>query len=92
MSTAQMSSPLCGEVVRRWGASLVVVLVTWPWFKITRSVTKNLRVAEQGDVTIHSLTRRIVRRNKDSAVIQLIQIVNLVFLNRLQLGASSENC
>ncbi|GFU59310.1 uncharacterized protein TNCV_4198321 [Trichonephila clavipes] len=38
-------------------ASLGVVHVTWPWFKITWSVTKSPRVAEQCDVDIHSLTQ-----------------------------------
>ncbi|GFW60876.1 hypothetical protein TNCV_4870891 [Trichonephila clavipes] len=40
----------------RVSASSGVVLVTLPWFKITRSVAKTPRVAEQCDVNIHSLT------------------------------------
>ncbi|GFV78825.1 hypothetical protein TNCV_4079251 [Trichonephila clavipes] len=38
-------------------ASSGVVLVTSPWFKITRSVAKSPHVAEQCDVSIHSLTQ-----------------------------------
>ncbi|GFW48435.1 hypothetical protein TNCV_1109951 [Trichonephila clavipes] len=38
------------------GVTSGVVLVTWPCFKITRSVVKNSRVAEQCDVNIGSLT------------------------------------
>ncbi|GFT49360.1 hypothetical protein TNCV_4583291 [Trichonephila clavipes] len=51
-----MSFHWCGVVVRRRGASSGVVLVTCPWFKITRSIAKSPRVAEQCDVNIHSLT------------------------------------
>ncbi|GFX92412.1 uncharacterized protein TNCV_1706881 [Trichonephila clavipes] len=54
---AQTSCRWCGVVVRRGDASSGVVLITCPWFKITRSVAKRLRVAEQGDGNIHSLTR-----------------------------------
>ncbi|GFV67725.1 uncharacterized protein TNCV_4624051 [Trichonephila clavipes] len=57
LSRAQTSSCWCGVVVRREGASSGVVLVTSPWFKITRSVAKSRRVAEQCDVNIHSLRR-----------------------------------
>ncbi|GFS97955.1 uncharacterized protein TNCV_2018931 [Trichonephila clavipes] len=55
LSRAQTSSRGCGVVVRRGGASSGVV--TCRWFKITRSVAKSLRGAEQCDVNIHSLTR-----------------------------------
>ncbi|GFU54778.1 uncharacterized protein TNCV_1082321 [Trichonephila clavipes] len=47
LSIAQTSSRWCGVVVRRGVAISGVVLVTWPWFKMTRSVTKIPRVAEQ---------------------------------------------
>ncbi|GFY20097.1 uncharacterized protein TNCV_2147901 [Trichonephila clavipes] len=57
LSRTQMSSCWCGVEVRRGGASSDVILVTWPWFKITRYVVKCARVAEQCDVNIHSLTR-----------------------------------
>ncbi|GFW61450.1 hypothetical protein TNCV_346981 [Trichonephila clavipes] len=49
-----MSSRWCGVVVRRGGASSGVVHVTLPWFKITLSVAKSPRVAEQCDINIHS--------------------------------------
>ncbi|GFY15137.1 uncharacterized protein TNCV_1569521 [Trichonephila clavipes] len=64
LSRAKKSSRWCGVVVRRGGASSDVVLVTLPWFKITRSVAKSSRVAEQCDVNIHSLARehRLNRR------------------------------
>ncbi|GFV03537.1 uncharacterized protein TNCV_5060781 [Trichonephila clavipes] len=56
LSRAQTSSRWCGVVVRRGGASSGVVHVTWPRYKITRSVVKSPRVAEQcDDVNIHSL-------------------------------------
>ncbi|GFT33885.1 hypothetical protein TNCV_4383711 [Trichonephila clavipes] len=42
--------------LREEGASSGVVLVTLPWYKMTRSVAKSPRVAEQCDVNIHSLT------------------------------------
>ncbi|GFY08574.1 hypothetical protein TNCV_810071 [Trichonephila clavipes] len=38
--------PWCGMVVRRGDVSSGVILVTWPWFKITRSITKSLQVAQ----------------------------------------------
>ncbi|GFT79438.1 uncharacterized protein TNCV_604421 [Trichonephila clavipes] len=56
LSIAETSFHWCDVVVRRWGASSGVVHVTWPWFKITWSVTKSPRVAEQRDVNIYSLT------------------------------------
>ncbi|GFU17066.1 uncharacterized protein TNCV_2480071 [Trichonephila clavipes] len=56
LSRAQTSSHGCGVVVKREGASSGVVLVTSPWFKMTRSVAKSSRVAEQCDINIHSLT------------------------------------
>ncbi|GFV45215.1 hypothetical protein TNCV_1299401 [Trichonephila clavipes] len=43
---------------RRGGASSGVVLVIWPWLKMTSSVAKFPRVAEQCDVYLHSLTLR----------------------------------
>ncbi|GFW72978.1 uncharacterized protein TNCV_831011 [Trichonephila clavipes] len=55
LSKAQTSSRGCGVVVRRGGAISCVVVVT-PWFKMTKSVAKSPRVAEQCDVNIHSLT------------------------------------
>ncbi|GFS81170.1 uncharacterized protein TNCV_1224191 [Trichonephila clavipes] len=54
LSRAQTSSRWCGVVVRREGASSGVVLITWPGFKITRSVAKSPRVAEQCAVNLHS--------------------------------------
>ncbi|GFT65969.1 hypothetical protein TNCV_375461 [Trichonephila clavipes] len=45
LSRAQASSRWCGVVVRRGDASSDVVLVTSPWFKITRSFAKNPRIA-----------------------------------------------
>ncbi|GFS85807.1 uncharacterized protein TNCV_2973501 [Trichonephila clavipes] len=57
LSRAEMSSRWCGVVVRRGGASSGVVHVFCPWFKITWSVAKSPRVADQCDVNIHSLTR-----------------------------------
>ncbi|GFV85087.1 uncharacterized protein TNCV_3320251 [Trichonephila clavipes] len=52
LSRAETSSRWCGVVVRRGGASSGVVHVTW--FKITWSVAKSPRVAEQCDVNINS--------------------------------------
>ncbi|GFW28017.1 uncharacterized protein TNCV_768971 [Trichonephila clavipes] len=57
LSRAETSSRWCGVVVRRGGCS-GVVHVTLPWFKITWSVAKSPRVAEQCDVNINSLTHR----------------------------------
>ncbi|GFW37998.1 uncharacterized protein TNCV_4631991 [Trichonephila clavipes] len=56
LSRAQTSSRWCGVVVREGGASSGVVLVTKPWFKMTRSVAKSPRVSEQCDINIHSFT------------------------------------
>ncbi|GFW75016.1 uncharacterized protein TNCV_2678841 [Trichonephila clavipes] len=56
LSRAQTSSRWCGVVVRRGDANTGVIHVTWPWFKITWSVAKSPRVAEQCDANIHSLT------------------------------------
>ncbi|GFV15523.1 uncharacterized protein TNCV_4835491 [Trichonephila clavipes] len=53
LSRAQTFFRWCGVVVRRESASLDVVLVTWPWSKITWSVAKSPRVAEQCNVNIH---------------------------------------
>ncbi|GFW50616.1 uncharacterized protein TNCV_2889181 [Trichonephila clavipes] len=56
LSRAETSSRWCGVVVRReGGASSGVVHVTRPWFKITWSVAKSPRVAEQCDVNIQSI-------------------------------------
>ncbi|GFW96038.1 uncharacterized protein TNCV_957521 [Trichonephila clavipes] len=57
LSRAEASSRWCGVVVRRGGASSGVVHVTLPWFKITWSVAKSFRVAEQCDVNIQSINR-----------------------------------
>ncbi|GFX56764.1 uncharacterized protein TNCV_495121 [Trichonephila clavipes] len=59
LSRAQTSSRWWTSVVRRSVASSGVVHVTSPWFKITWSVDKSSRVAEQCDVNIHSLTHQI---------------------------------
>ncbi|GFX44050.1 uncharacterized protein TNCV_4118461 [Trichonephila clavipes] len=61
-SRSQTSSRWYGVEVRRGGAISGVVLVTVPWFKITRSVTKSPRVPEQCDVNIHSLTHHILHK------------------------------
>ncbi|GFT46768.1 uncharacterized protein TNCV_1317111 [Trichonephila clavipes] len=61
LSTAETSSRWCGVVVRRGGASSGVVHVTWPWFKITWSVAKSPRVAEQCDVNIQSTNQPVSR-------------------------------
>ncbi|GFU77406.1 uncharacterized protein TNCV_3497801 [Trichonephila clavipes] len=50
LSRAETSSRWCGVVVRRGGCQLRCR----PWFKITRSVAKSPRVAEQCDVNIQS--------------------------------------
>ncbi|GFS92901.1 uncharacterized protein TNCV_1162731 [Trichonephila clavipes] len=55
LSRAQTSSRWCGMVVRREGDSSGVVLVPWPWFKITKSAAKSSRVAEWCGINIHSL-------------------------------------
>ncbi|GFX98533.1 hypothetical protein TNCV_1501111 [Trichonephila clavipes] len=55
-----MSSRWCGVVVKRGGASSSVVHVTSSWFKITWSVAKSPRVAEQCDVNIQSIFRGIM--------------------------------
>ncbi|GFT13970.1 uncharacterized protein TNCV_2616011 [Trichonephila clavipes] len=47
LSRAETSSQWCGVVVRRGGASSGIVHVTRPWFKMTWSVAKNPRLAEQ---------------------------------------------
>ncbi|GFW75547.1 uncharacterized protein TNCV_4427301 [Trichonephila clavipes] len=52
---AQTSFRWCGVIVRRReSASSGDVLVTCPWLKITKSVVKSPRVAEQCPVNIHS--------------------------------------
>ncbi|GFT49657.1 uncharacterized protein TNCV_3367951 [Trichonephila clavipes] len=51
-SRAQTSSCWSGEVVKR---GQLKYRPRQPWFKITRSVSKSPRVAEQCDVNIHSL-------------------------------------
>ncbi|GFX20442.1 hypothetical protein TNCV_3488001 [Trichonephila clavipes] len=45
LSGAHTSSHWCGVVVRRGGTSSCAVLVTRPWLKFSRSVTKSPRVA-----------------------------------------------
>ncbi|GFV69452.1 uncharacterized protein TNCV_2778671 [Trichonephila clavipes] len=55
LSRAETSSRSCSVVVRRGGASSGVVHVTWPWLKITWSVAKSPRVAEQCDGNIQSI-------------------------------------
>ncbi|GFW99788.1 uncharacterized protein TNCV_3420171 [Trichonephila clavipes] len=55
LSRAQTTSRWCGVVVRRGGVSSGVFLITSPWFKITRSIAKSPRVAEQCDVNIQSI-------------------------------------
>ncbi|GFS98931.1 uncharacterized protein TNCV_3529001 [Trichonephila clavipes] len=57
LSRAETSSRWCGVVVRRGGASSSVVHVTCPWFKITWSVAKSPRAAEQCDVNIQSINQ-----------------------------------
>ncbi|GFS89155.1 uncharacterized protein TNCV_1259031 [Trichonephila clavipes] len=57
VSRAETSSRWCGVVVRRGGASSGVVHVTCRWFKITWSVAKSPRAAEQCDVNIQSINR-----------------------------------
>ncbi|GFU67175.1 uncharacterized protein TNCV_3676101 [Trichonephila clavipes] len=64
LSGAQTSSRWCGVVASRGGASSGVVHVTSPWFKITWSVAKSPRVAEQCDVNIYSLTHAIPGNTK----------------------------
>ncbi|GFV15918.1 uncharacterized protein TNCV_989011 [Trichonephila clavipes] len=73
---AQTSSRCRGGVVRRGGASLGVVLVTYPWLKMTRSVAKSPRVAEQceghlkslvHETLVEDLTARIVVASADIA-------------------------
>ncbi|GFU00715.1 uncharacterized protein TNCV_4818731 [Trichonephila clavipes] len=68
LSRAETSSRWYGVVVRRGGACSGVVHVTWPWFKITWSVTKSPRVAEQCDVNIQSIKSIGV---KDDCVLNL---------------------
>ncbi|GFT24384.1 uncharacterized protein TNCV_3252321 [Trichonephila clavipes] len=46
LSRAETSSRWCGVVVRRGGVISGAVHVTWPWFKMTWSVTHSPRVAE----------------------------------------------
>ncbi|GFU46900.1 hypothetical protein TNCV_4699621, partial [Trichonephila clavipes] len=42
----RLKRPPVGVEVRGGGARAGVVLVTWPWLKMTRSVTKSPSVAE----------------------------------------------
>ncbi|GFW82220.1 uncharacterized protein TNCV_5056951 [Trichonephila clavipes] len=56
LSRAERSSRGCGVVVRRGGCQLRCRPRHLPWFKITWSVAKSPRVAEQCDVNKHSLT------------------------------------
>ncbi|GFV83367.1 uncharacterized protein TNCV_3055141 [Trichonephila clavipes] len=55
LSRAETSSRWCGVEVRRGGANSGVVYVTRPWLKMTWSVAKSPRVAEQCDVNIPSI-------------------------------------
>ncbi|GFW04368.1 hypothetical protein TNCV_877401 [Trichonephila clavipes] len=55
LSTAQTSSRWSGVVVRKLAASSGVVFVTFPCFKIARSVAKSPRVSKECDVNSHSL-------------------------------------
>ncbi|GFW31560.1 hypothetical protein TNCV_4419951 [Trichonephila clavipes] len=57
LKPSKLKRPLGGVVVRRGGANSGVVLVTLPWLKMTRSVAKSPRVADQCNVNILSLTR-----------------------------------
>ncbi|GFT97199.1 uncharacterized protein TNCV_3858541 [Trichonephila clavipes] len=57
LSRAQTSSRWCSMVVRRGSARSGVIHVTLPWSKMTWSVAKSPRVAEQCDVNIQSLTQ-----------------------------------
>ncbi|GFW21836.1 DUF1758 domain-containing protein [Trichonephila clavipes] len=57
LSRAEMSSRWCSVVVRRGGVSSGVVHVTSPWFKITWSVAKSPRIAEQCDINIQSISQ-----------------------------------
>ncbi|GFT97482.1 uncharacterized protein TNCV_386641 [Trichonephila clavipes] len=65
LSIAETSSGWCGVVVKRSSSSSGFAHVTWTWFKITWSVTKSCRVAEQCDVNMHSLTRAPCRKQYD---------------------------
>ncbi|GFU60220.1 hypothetical protein TNCV_4249221 [Trichonephila clavipes] len=89
LSRAQTSFRWCGVVVRRGCASSGVVLVIWPWFKITRSITKSTHVAERGEIDIRSLTHLTsvelsqkapegppIKTYKNNYIIYLTQIVN----------------
>ncbi|GFX95015.1 uncharacterized protein TNCV_3046471 [Trichonephila clavipes] len=55
LSRAETSSRWCGVVVRE-GYQLRCVHVTSLWFKITWSIAKGPRVAEQCDVNVQSIT------------------------------------
>ncbi|GFX57444.1 transposable element Tcb2 transposase [Trichonephila clavipes] len=62
LSRAETSCRWCGVEVRREGASSGVIHVTRPWPKITWSVTKSPRVAEQFDKLLGRVdTRRYPR-------------------------------
>ncbi|GFW16860.1 uncharacterized protein TNCV_2759881 [Trichonephila clavipes] len=65
LSRAETSARWCGVVVRRGGASSGVVHVTSPWLKITWSVAKSPRVAEQCDANIQSI-------NKSETILQML--------------------
>ncbi|GFS98061.1 uncharacterized protein TNCV_2170511 [Trichonephila clavipes] len=64
LSRADTSSRWCGVVVRRGGASSGVVRHLTMWFKITWSVAKSPRVAEQCDVNIQSINPEEERGRK----------------------------
>ncbi|GFV54816.1 uncharacterized protein TNCV_3683411 [Trichonephila clavipes] len=70
LSRAETSSRWCGVVVRRGGASSGVVHVTWPWLKITWSVAKNPRAAEQCDVNFQSINQSINRTFHFAAMVR----------------------
>ncbi|GFW65798.1 uncharacterized protein TNCV_586241 [Trichonephila clavipes] len=78
LSRAETSSRWCGVVVRRGGASSGLVHVSWPWLKITWSVAKSLRVAEQCDVNIHSLTHLEIALRQEWKNIPQNRINNLI--------------
>ncbi|GFT11247.1 uncharacterized protein TNCV_1143791 [Trichonephila clavipes] len=79
LSRAETRPPI-GVVDMRGGASSGFVHVTWPMFKITWSVTKSSRVAEQCDVNIHSLTHFVSRK--------ITQGSRIAFLKNSDFGAS----
>ncbi|GFT61969.1 putative RNA-directed DNA polymerase from transposon X-element [Trichonephila clavipes] len=61
LSRAETSSRWCGVVVRE-GASSGVISLELPWFKITWSVAKSPRAAEQCDVNISNSSNEHINR------------------------------